>query len=323
MMAWKVKRWLLIFVFTILLVPFLQHCLPFISSGQLYGYYTNASDIEFSWAKWIDGSYERGKTDFCNDHVGFRPDLIRVIDQLDFSFFDKCHYSELGGDHYLFQSPYIDAYYGEDFAGYQTILERSVKLKALQDTLARLGKSVVVVYAASKASFFPEYFPENRRHDKKGVTNFQTCRHIADSLGINQLDLDTWFISMKNKSKETLFSKQGIHWTEYAAALAADRFVRYIEKLRGVSIPHPVWSQVLHTQKAQYDDDDIAKQLNIIFPLTKETFSYPIVPDMPDTVAKKLKAIYIGDSYGTKMVETKIITQASALCTYYFYFSDG
>ena len=321
-MGEKAKKRLLIFVFTILLLPFVQQCFPFISSGELYGYYTNAANVDLSWEKWINGTYEKGKADFCNDHIGFRPDLLRLNNQIDFSFFGKTHSSEMGHERYLFQSPYIDAYYGEDFVGYQAILATSVKLKAIQDTLNRLGKSLILVYAASKASFFPEYFPEDRKHEKRGVTNYQTYRHLADSLGINQLDMDSWFVSMKNHSREALFSKQGIHWTEYGAMLAADSLIKYIERLRNVHIPHAGWSQVERTELARYDDNDLGNQLNLIFPITKETFSYPVIQKTTDTTGKKLKAIYIGDSYGTKVVQSEIIVDASAQCTYFFYFGE-
>ena len=118
----------------------------------------------------------------------------------------------MGTHHCLYQEPYINAYYGEDFAGYKTIRERSIKLKAIQDTFAKLGKSLVLVYAPNKAAYYPEYFPEHRVHDKKGVTNLEEYRRMADSLGINQIDMNAWFISMKKTTHELLFSKQGIHW---------------------------------------------------------------------------------------------------------------
>ena len=323
-MEQKVKKRILFFVFIILLLPFVQQCLPFITSGPLFGDYSNAPDIEFSWDKWFDGTYQKGKTDFCNDHVGLRPDLLRLNDQVDFSLFDKCHaaWTILGRDHFLFQYPYINAYYGTDFVGYQTILDKSVKLKAIQDTLSRMGKSLILVYAGNKATFYPEYFPSNKMQEHRGPTNFQAYRHIADSLGINQVDMDTWFVSMKNKSKEPLFSKQGIHWTNYGAILAGDSLVRYMERLTKIHVNHPVWSQMERTDKLRDGDDDVAVGLNLIFPVARETLSYPVVQDVPDSGGRKINAIYIGDSYGFKMVEFGIVYKMNAQCEYWSYFDE-
>ena len=297
--------------------------MSFIKSGPLIGGYVKAPDTMFSFKKWFDGRYQKIKTDFCNDNTGFRPDLVRLNNQIDYSLFDKCHagWTLKGQDQFLFQSPYINSYFGKDYFGYQSALERLIKLKGIQDTLSRLGKSLILVYAANKATYYPEYFPNNRVHEKKGPTNFETYRHIADSLGINQIDMDTWFVSMKNKSKEILFSKQGIHWTAYGAILAGDSLIRYIERLRNVHLPHPEWSQFEHTTKARSGDDDVSSELNLIFPIAQETFAYPVTEDVPYSEGQKLKAVYIGDSYGLKLVNAGgVFPRISSQIEYYYYF---
>ncbi len=318
------KKWLLSFAFVVLVLPFVQQCFPFITSGELSGDFTNAPDVEFSWAKWIDGSYQKGKADFCNDHLGFRPDLLRLNNQIDFSLFGECHavWTLLGTHQCLFQAPYIEAYYGRDFVGYKSILERSIKLKAIQDTLARLGKSLVLVYAPNKARFFPEYFPENRMHEQKTVTNYEEYRRLGDSLGINQIDMNAWFVSMKNKSKELLFAKQGIHWTVYGEILAGDSLTRYIERTRHIHVPHPDWSQIEHSTEPRSGDDDVERGLNLIFPITTETFGYPVIKDVPDSGFKKPNVIYVGDSYAFKMLIFGIPGRMNGNCEYWGYFND-
>ena len=148
-MKLNVKECLLIFVFIILLLPFVQQCLPFESSGNLNGYYNSSKDVKYSWEQWFDGTYQTGKKAFCNDHVGFRQDMIRFNNQVDFSIFSKCHSlgAVLGKDRHLFLNPYIDAYFGKDFCGYDTIHHKCVKLKAIQDTFDRMGKSLIMLQA--------------------------------------------------------------------------------------------------------------------------------------------------------------------------------
>ena len=320
----KIRNRLLYFVFIVLMLPMVQHKLQFIDSGKLKGGFKEASDAEFSIPDWKSGDYQRQKEKYLNDQTGFRADIVRLNNQIDYSLFDKCHtaWTVKGKDHYLFQFPYINAYYGKDYAGYPAILERAIKLKAIQDTLAHLGKSLILAYLPSKASSYPEYFPDNQVAHEIGMTNYKAYRHIGDSLGINQVDMDAWFVSMKNKSKEPLFSMQGIHWTNYGAILGGDSLIRYMERLRNVKVQHPIWSQMEHTSKLRAGDDDIAQELNLIFPVAKETLAYPIIQDVPDSGQKKINAIYIGDSYAHKMIEFGIVYKMNAQCEFWSYYDE-
>ena len=323
-MGRKTKAGLLFFVFIVLLLPFTQQCFPFITSGELSGNYTNAPDVVFTWDKWINGSYQKGKTDFCNDHLGFRPDLLRLNNQLEFSMFGQFHavWTVLGTHHYLFQNPYIDAYFGKDFVGYETIRERSIKLKAIQDTLARLGKSLILVYAPNKVRFYPEYLPENRAHEQKGVSNYDAYKQFGDSLGINQIDMNAWFVSMKNSTKELLYAKQGIHWTVYGTIVAGDSLMRYIERMQGIHVPHPNWSKIERTTQPTSGDDDVEQGLNLIFPVATETFAYPVIQEVPDSGFKKPNVIYLGDSYAFKMLVFGVNKMMNANCEYWGYFNE-
>ncbi len=227
----KIKKGILIFIFTILLMPLLQQCFAFITSGPLNGLFTIAPNIMFSWQKWMEGSYQDGKNKYLNDNIGLRPDLIRLNNQVDYSLFNKVH-SEwkvlVGSNHCLYQDVYIYAYNGKDYLGYDSILKKLSKLKAIQDTMAHLGKSLILVHSPCKAFYYPEYFPDNLKNARLGATNFETYKHIGDSIGINQVDFNTWFISMKSQSKELLVPRQGFHWSVYGSLLAADSLVKYI-----------------------------------------------------------------------------------------------
>jgi len=304
-MRWHTKDCLLAFVFVILLLPFVQQCLPFINSGKLYGGFTNAPDVPYSWDGWFDGSYQAKKSAFCNDNLGFRQDMLRLNNQIDFSLFGKCHSggAVLGKDHYLFLKPYIDAYYGKDLCSYDLISDRCAKLKAIQDTFTRMGKSLVIVHAASKVTSYPEYLPEAYAHDKKGTTNIAVYKRVMDSLGIQQIDADSWFLSMKYSSKEPLFSKQGIHWTAYGAIQIEDSLMKYMEQLRHEHMYRPAWETIERTTTLREGDNDVAMDLNLIFPETEETMSYPVLKEPArDSTKKKPNVIYLGDSFAFKVL---------------------
>ena len=320
----KAKSRLLVFLFLVLVLPVAEQKINFIKSGPLKGGFKPAVDTDFSFKSWWSGRFQELKEKKLNDQTGFRPDLVRLTNQIDFSLFDKCHagWTVKGKDQFLFQFPYINAYYGKDFVGYERVRDQSLKLKALQDTLKKLGKNLVLVYLPSKASTFPEYFPDDWKAPKIGPRNYAAYRHICDSLGVNQVDLDAWFVTMKNKSAEPLFSKQGIHWTNYGAILGGDSLTRYLEHLLNIPVQHPDWSKMEHTDKLRDGDDDIASELNLIFPEAHETMTYPIICNNNDTTKRKINAIYIGDSYAHKMIEFGVIYLMNGQCEFWRYYDE-
>lgn len=295
----KIKNGLFIFFLVIVLAPIIQQFTSFVTSGPLYGFSPASPDIDFSWSGWFEGSYQEKKGKYLNDGTGFRPDLIRFNNQLDYSLLKKLHSWKVveGDNHYLFMDTYINDYYGRDYMGYDSILKKMNMLKALDDTLAHLGKSLILVHAPAKEFMYPEFIPGIFKTSPRTVTNLETYRRIGDSLHINQIDFNAWFCSLKNTSKELLYTRQGVHWSVYGSYLAADSLIHYIERLRNIRMPHPVWTKIEHTDKPGYSDDDIAKTLNLIYPITTETFSYPDVsyPDSPGMV--KPRVIYVGDSF--------------------------
>src|ERR1017187_5689606 len=106
----KIKNRLFRFLFMLLMLPFLQKNLDIISGKKLNGDFTNAGDISFSWENWWNGSYQPGKNNYFNDQAGFRPDLVRINNQVDYWLFKKLHSNSvvMGTNHCLYQKDYIN-----------------------------------------------------------------------------------------------------------------------------------------------------------------------------------------------------------------------
>lgn len=318
----KIKKGLLVFVFIVLFLPYLQHRFQVVDSGTLQGYFTNAPDVEFTTKGWFDGSYQEGVNNYYNDHIGFRTDLVRLNAQIDYSLFNVADYggTTIGKDNYLFYTNYIDAYYGRDYQGYEVLHERMRKLKCLQDTLERQGKTVLLVYAACKAWYCSEYIPTLSRVAKKGPNNYLTCLRIGDSLGVKQLDFNAWFMEMKKTTKELLFARQGTHWTNYGSVLVWDSIETYLEHNRYIRMPHPTWTKVDHSTEPWGPDNDMATILNLIYPIAKENFCYPVLEYSKDTTLTKPKCIFIGDSYVINMLKMEVIQHTTTDVEFWFYF---
>jgi len=320
----RIKKALLRFSVIILLLPFLQQQLKIIDSGELHGFYYNAIDPQLTAQKWFDGTYQVAKNNYYNDNTGFRPDLVRLNSQISYTMFKELEYAStlVGKDNSLYTSMVINSWYGKDFMGYAHILDKMIKLKALQDTFAHLGKSLILVHTPCKAFYNSDCLPAPSEFLIRKPDNFLTVLHVGDSLGVNQINLNAWFVAMKNKTKEFLFSKQGIHWTVYGSILGGDSIIKYIEKLRNIKMLHPWWTKTEHTTQARDTDDDLAKILNLIFPLAPETFAYPEVHYTADATKTKPNIMYIGDSFVLNLIKNGMMQNVHNNWEFWYYFRE-
>jgi hypothetical protein len=323
-MAENVKKILLGLVFVVLFLPLSQLYVPVIESAPLHGAFHPARDTNFSIEQWIDGSYQEVKGKYIADNISFRSDLIRLNCQMDFSLFGRANtgWGVIGKDGCVFDVEYINAYTGNDFVGRDSLYNQLRKLKALQDTFARLGKSLVLVHAASKGYYYSECIPDKYRAKEYHPTNFRTCVGLADSLGVNQINMNAWFCAMKDTSKRLLYSKQGIHWTKYGGMLAGDSLIRYVEKLRKISMPHPKWEHMQITDFPVLPDNDIVSALNLIWPPVTEKFCYGDIVCKADSTKAKPNAIYIGDSFTVTLIENGVFSCINTKWEFWFYFRE-
>ena len=70
---------------------------------------------------------------------------------------------------------------------------------------------------------------------------------------------------------------------------------------------HPAWNNITHTKTARYDDNDITKELNLLFPITNETYSYPEVTYTGEGNIVRPNVIYIGDSFFIPWIRDRVM----------------
>lgn len=305
----------------LLAIPAAQQQLHIIRNGRLHGSYVAAASPVFSLAEWGKGDFQQQTDKYITENVGFRPYLIRASNQIDYTFFNKVHCDLIvAKDHYLFQQVYIDDYEGKLPKDVSLAHTRLFKLKAIQDTLQKLGKTFVLVYAPSKIDFYSEYLPDGT---SKGIPCGEFYKHIADSLGINQIDCNSWFLAMKHSTPYPLFSHQGIHWTTYGSLLAADSIIKYLEVAQHIAIPRPHWDTVEYTYRSRGSDADAGHLLNIILPVTYEKFCYPKVHYSCTGNCVKPRTVYIGDSFVWPLIYNGMMKYANTDWQFWYYFSSG
>lgn len=320
---------LLGFLALLLWLPLLQGQLKIVNSGTLSGMVAaDTTTTQFTPERWLDGSFQQAVNEKAQVNTGFRPDFIRLRNQLDYTLFRKVNAQVVvGRNNNLFEQAYIDAYFGRDFAGSEAIQERVRKLKYVQDTLDKLGKTLVFIYAPNKARFMPENLPRQAYDETRtGPTNYDVYKKYGEAAGLRQIDFNAWFRDAGRKTKHPVYGRPGIHWTEYGALLAADSFRNFMNALphHRFVLPELIWNDAQEgvTSGPQGAEDDLGKLLNLIVPISDNTFFHPYLEVRTDDKQPKPAAIYIADSYMWMWRDIGIPQRLNSRYQFWSYFYD-
>ena len=266
---------------------------------------------ELSFQSYRDGSYQQQTEQHLEQHFGFREPLIRLYNQYLWDFYDKTLVSEdqvaFGKEGWMFEPWTVPDYYQQLFHYYAAdsaqmasmLTEEAYRVLRLQQELQSHDIQLFVCMMPAKDLFYPEYLPDNQDTAFSKEPTFSARffnEEIYTRLGINHLNLEQWFMQIKDSVDYMVFPKTGMHWSRYAALQAADTLIRYMEDLGSINMHNLViWPKELHT--AIDPDDDLERLLNLLKPMPKPQYTYANVTTDNDTTAIKPKMIIIGDSF--------------------------
>jgi hypothetical protein len=294
----KYRVGLFIFLLALLCFPYAQSKFNIIKMPPLQGAYaTPPKNAKVNIKDWLSGDYQAKKEDYLKNSFGFRDYLIRIHNQFEYSLYHKVNAKDVivGKNNYLFEIHYIQGYYGTDFAGMDSINNSMGRLKFINDTLKKLGKSLLLIIAPSKAEFYPEYIPDNYKTPKTNTNYNSYLKQIKES-GIDYIDFNGYFVENKNKSKYPLMPINGVHWSMYGVGLAGDSIVKYIEKERHIIMPQAVWKNI-RIGKDEGFDVDMENAMNLILPLPSPPMAYPEIKFKKDSTKTRPNVLVVGDSY--------------------------
>lgn len=316
------KQVLLCGVFAFLFIPLVQnvtHLKKYIR--PLEGAFNKESDISFTWYDWFKGNYASQKDKYIKENFGFHNYYVRTICQLNFWMFKKANaaYVVVGKDNYLYETGYIDAYYGRDFIGKQRIKNYIKKLKQVQDSLQEKNKLIVVVFAPGKAGFYPEFIPDNYKSTKK-QTNYDCFIEAVEEQQVNHIDFNGYFKNQKNKSKCPLYPQLGIHWSNYGSFMAYDSMLHYFESKLKVDLPDLRLKNIEINDTLKYPDEDALNSLNLFFKPKSFKMAYPHYEVKYDSLKhKKLNLLVISDSFWWCVYSSHLPDSTFASSRFWFY----
>ncbi len=324
----KLHTFLFALVIAALFLPMIQMLVPFVEVSYLCGAIVPTKKESITAESWFNGTYQENRNKFINEQFGFRNTAVRLHNQIAFSLFRKAKANGviIGKEDYLYEIKYIDAFRGAEEVIQSKVDSNLVMLKALQTTLKEKGIELVVVMNPGKASFYPEFIPDefpilsNRSY-------YSEYQKGLESQGIQHIDFGKWFREMKGKTPAPLFPKTGIHWSQYGATLAADSLVNYCLQLFGKEMNEFAWNKkdLPLSTTTESVDDDIGMGMNLLFPIEPLPMAYPRVGlnskysvDFGNTGIQPKVAV-ISDSYFFNLMQLPWAPDIFSELNFYFY----
>ncbi len=313
-------RFFFVGILVFLFVPLLQNTFYFKWIQPLKGAYQHIDDIGLTKDNWLEGAYQLRKEEYLDNTFGFRNYYVRLNNQINLSLFRKSNVKKVvvGKGGFLYEDDYINAYYGNNFVGKEKLGERFNKLKIVQNLLLDQGILLEVVFAPGKASFYPEFIPDNWRSEKK-LSNYQYCRKLCDEMGIDYIDFNAWFLKEKGISPYDLYPKTGIHWSNYGALLAIDSLKSHIEKRTKMKLREFVIDNVSFSDSLLSPDNDIGESMNLVYDIPVLPMPYANYHWIENENAMKPSALFIGDSYFWNIYYQGFTNNFFTDCKFWYY----
>lgn len=314
----KLSKYLFFILMLLLAFAFLQQNLGIIKMPKLHGDVKKIEFPLFTPKTWFNEEFQSNSEKYFGQNFGFSNWFIKIQNQIQYTFFKKAKANGviIGKDEYLYEKSYIDAYYGNDYLGDSILNDVYYKLSIINDSLSKLNKHLLIVFAPGKASFFPEYIPEDLKSDMK-TTNLQKAVEIVDSLNLDYIDMSSWFIAMKDTVSYPLYPKTGIHWSYYGVKLAVDSLNSYFKTKYNYQFGNFLWEPIEWNSSLKSPDRDIELGMNLVFPLKNKPMAYTKFNSKLSENSPR--SIVVADSYYWQLFNMGYSTKVFKDSQFWFY----
>lgn len=307
---------------TVILLPLILYSLNSKDPFQLKGAFKPVPRPEFSFNAYFSEDFQPAYNSYWNSAFGLRGFFVRLHNQILFTFFNQSNVTgvEVGKNNYLYETAYINAFYGYDYIGKPAISGKVRQLKSVSDSLSARGCQVLVVFTAGKASYYPEYISDY--HVPSGnPTNHETYIKYMKEYNVNFIDFNSWFISQKLTSPYVLYPKTGIHWSYYGMTLMADSLIRYIENKLDKDLPDMIIDTIEVKNGFEDTDADIEVAQNLFFDISKPKMAYPRFHFVTENKFK-LRVMVISDSFYWSFYNAGITKNTFSNDRFIYYYNE-
>lgn len=315
-------NYLVVLIMVVFCLPLAFVFIP-INDQDLKGVTVEINKPEWKQEDWLSGEFQKKFEWFFDYNLGFRKAGVRTANQINYWLGVQRKEVIVGKENELMGGEYIDAYYGKDFLGEDSIRRIIVRLISFKMELEKRGTKFFVVLAPGKTRLSPDRIPDEFRSNKTVVTNYDFFVTGLKHANIPTINFQDWFSVIDKKSPYPLFSNLGIHWSAYSSTIATDSMLGYMEQLLAKKVNRIAFKEVMSSQEAFGTDKDMLELMNLW---------YPIAPNRPlgyfktelkeSSESYKPSVLAVGDSYYWNVIYTGVPAKYFADGSVYFYYNS-
>lgn len=308
------KIWFLVLL-TMLFLPMMQTCFHLVDEKPLDGAFVKAKKPNVNLRTLFNETAQDSLMTWYNEQTGFRKPMIRLNNQLLYSVFGKIPVTSVvkGNDgNTFFDKAYINSYMGDTYLGEEIIKSNTQQIKLIQDILRIKGITLLPVFVVGKASYYPELIPQEYIAKCHTTNNYEAYLKAFDEQGVELIDFNRWFCQRKSTEAHPVYCNLSTHWTLYAASLAMDSLVHYMESKTQQLQAHASIN-CFDTTYLMKQDDELFRMMNLIIPMKHITIDQP---KFSFSKGYKPKVLVISDSYWWVVYDQKVALHQNL-------FSDG
>jgi hypothetical protein len=285
-----------------LLLPAIEKTFNITEERALKGVSFPTTREPLNFTNWKSGVFQQHYVLCFDDKIGYKPTLVRLFNQIDFSLFDKPgqDYIVAGKSGYLFTKDNLDAYTGKDKLSHSELKKKIGYVYQVQKYLENKGIHFLFVFASSKARIYPEFFPSRYSGKKKGLSNYEEYLKIIkeEYPDLHVLDMNAYFLQLKNKVNFPVYPKGGVHWTKYTGnKYFIDTLLGYLGEMQHKRFPRIRERNFHWSSKLEEPDDDIRQTMNLCVQQTDTKLPYADFYFLKEPAANKPRLLVIADSY--------------------------
>lgn len=304
----------------LLWLPLLQEWTGLAHERPLAGVEPVLDSVPLRDSTWFNGRFQANYTVRMYNWMGLRPSMVRLRNQLDYWLFRESYRSVMvGRDGYLFGRGSLGTLRGEDYVGEAMVRYHSEHVAVLQTWLAQRGATMLTVLTPSKLQGLPDHLPSEQIAFGK-PSNYPAYSAELRRLGVSMIDLDPVLAGWVKSKPHPVWPKTGMHWTEYAAALAADSMIVRLEQALLRRFVRPQIVSVERAPATRGFDDDLGQLLNLVWPPDPGEAGYPNLRYATEG-RERPRVLVVGDSFYWEVYNPGIHRNCFASGSQYRYYN--
>lgn len=265
----------------------------------LYGVVNEVKTPELSWKTVWNGAYQTQVDEWYKVNFPLRPWFVRVNNQAAYAIGATINdVIIVGKDGWFYTEEYASTMLTNVTEhNKERLTEYAAKVAQLRAKLEAAGKQLVYIITPSKTEVYPENLPERYKvlvQQRKNIqNNYDFLKEQLILQGVPYIDMTT--ILKENKGEIPFFSKTGIHWNYYAAALCAKEVVQAVGDTGTMNI------NVIERQEPYGTEQDVYLLSNILKGQTDDAY-YAVEVDFTNASEARLKNVLeMGTSFSGEL----------------------